>query len=261
MATTELTGAEDIAWDLGDLYSGPDDPELEEEITRAEEAGATFRERYRGEVASLDAPALAEAVAERERIESMIDRAGTYAHLLFATNMADPVRGALVTRLRERGAALDAELLFFSLEWAAVEDERAEAILADPTLDHWRHVLRALRKYRPYLLSEPEERIDTEKGVTGRSAWSRFYEEQLGALRVDRRRRGRRARDGDGPPVLVRPRRARGRRSGSHGGARARPAHAHVRLQHDPPRQVGRRSSARLPHLDHRAQPRERDNR
>jgi oligoendopeptidase F len=185
VATTELTGAEDVAWDLGDLYSGPDDPELAEEITRAEEAGATFRERYRGEVASLDAPALAEAVAERERIESMIDRAGTYAHLLFATNMADPVRGALVTRLRERGAALDAELLFFSLEWAAVEDERAEAILADPTLDHWRHVLRALRKYRPYLLSEPEERIDTEKGVTGRSAWSRFYEEQLGALRVD----------------------------------------------------------------------------
>jgi oligoendopeptidase F len=185
VATTELTGAEDVAWDLGDLYDGPDDPRLEEEIAAAEAAGAAFRDRHRGAIARLDARELAEAVAERERIESMIDRAGTYAHLLFATNMADPVRGALVARLRERGAALDAELLFFSLEWSAVDDDHAEALLEDPVLDHWRHVLRSLRKYRPHLLSEPEERLDTEKGVTGRSAWSRLYEELLGALRVD----------------------------------------------------------------------------
>ncbi len=185
MATTELTGAEDVAWDLSDLYDSPDDPRLEADIAGAEEAGAAFRARYRGKIASLDAPALAEATEERERIESMIDRAGTYAHLLFATNMADPARGALVSRLRERGAALDADLLFFALEWSAVDDERAEEVLADPALDHWRHVLRSLRKYRPYLLSEAEERIDTEKGVTGRSAWSRLYEELLGALRVD----------------------------------------------------------------------------
>jgi oligoendopeptidase F len=185
VATTELTGAEDVAWDLGDLYASPDDPKLEAEIAAAEEAGAAFRERYRGRVAELDASGLAEAIAERERIESMIDRAGTYAHLLFATNMADPARGALVARLRERGAALDAELLFFSLEWSAVDDGPAEELLADPLLGHWRHVLRSLRKYRPYLLSEPEERIDTEKGVTGRSAWSRLYEELLGALRVE----------------------------------------------------------------------------
>jgi oligoendopeptidase F len=41
-----------------------------------------------------------------------------------------------------------------------------------------------MRKFRPYLLSEPEERIVTEKTVSGVSAWSRLYEEQLGALRV-----------------------------------------------------------------------------
>jgi oligoendopeptidase F len=185
MATTEITGAEEVAWDLSDLYESPDDPKLEGEVADAERAGEAYRGRYHGNVAELDAPALADAVAERERIESEMDRALTFAHLRFATNMADPSRGQLVARLQERAAALETKLLFFGLEWAAVDDDRAEELLADPTLDHWRHHLTSLRKYRPYLLTEPEERVLTEKTVSGSSAWSRLYEELLSSLRVE----------------------------------------------------------------------------
>jgi oligoendopeptidase F len=185
MATTEITGAEEVAWDLSDLYESPDDPKLEEEVADAERSADAYRERYHGKVAGLDAAGLAEAVVERERIESEIDRALTFAHLRFATNMADPTRGQLVARLQERAAALETKLLFFALEWAELEDDPADALLADTALDHWRHHLTALRKYRPYLLTEPEERIMTEKTVSGSSAWSRLYEEQLSSLRVE----------------------------------------------------------------------------
>lgn len=184
MATTELTGAEDVAWDLSDLYDGIDDGRIESDVAQAETEAAAFRERYHGGVAGLDAEALAEAVAEYERIESSLVRPLTFAHLVFATNMADPARGALVARLGEKAAALDTQLLFFGLEWAAVDDEVADALLADSALDHWRHHLQSLRKFRPYLLSEPEERIVTEKTVSGSGAWGRLYEELLGALRV-----------------------------------------------------------------------------
>jgi oligoendopeptidase F len=184
MATTELTGAEDVAWDLGDLYAGIDDPQLDADVAEAEADAASFRERYHGRVASLEAAELAGAIEEYERIESTVVRPLTFAHLLFATNMADPARGALVARLGEKAAALDTQLLFFGLEWASAPDERAEALLADDALEHWRHHLRSLRKFRPYLLTEPEERIVTEKTVSGASAWSRLYEELLGALRV-----------------------------------------------------------------------------
>ncbi len=185
MATTELTGAEEVAWDLSDLYESPDDPRLEEDVADAERSAAAFRERYHGKVRALDAAGLAEAVAERERIESAIDRPLTYAHLNFATNMADAARSALVARLQEKAAGLETQLLFFGLEWAAVEDESADALLRSEQLDRWRHFLRSLRKYRPYLLSEPEERILTEKTVSGSSAWSRLYEELLSSLRVE----------------------------------------------------------------------------
>jgi oligoendopeptidase F len=184
MATTEITGAEEVAWDLSDLFEGIDDPRIDEEIARAEADAAAFRERYHGKVAELDATGLAAAVAAHERIESAVVRPLTFAHLVFATNMAEPARGALVARLGEKAASLETQLLFFALEWAATPDEVAEQLLADAALDDWRHHLQSLRKFRPYLLSEPEERIVTEKGVSGVSAWSRLYEEQIGALRV-----------------------------------------------------------------------------
>jgi oligoendopeptidase F len=184
VATIELTGAEEVAWDLTDLYAGPDDPALEGDVAETEAAAAAFRERYHGKVAELDAAALAEAIAERERIDEVFTRAAYFAHLNFSTNMADSARGALVARMTEKGAAVDTELLFFTLELAEIDDEPADALIAAPELGDRRHWLQSLWKFRPYLLTEPEERILTEKSVSGVSAWSRLYEELLASLRV-----------------------------------------------------------------------------
>ena len=136
-------------------------------------------------VADLSPAELREAIEERERIESTFTRAIYYAHLWFATDMNDSQRGALVARLTEKGAAIDTQLLFFGLELAALEDEQADALLASEELEHWRHWLRTVRKFRPYVLTEPEEKILTEKSVSGFSAWDRLYDELLGAIKVD----------------------------------------------------------------------------
>ncbi len=185
MTTTELTGAEDVAWNLADLYESGDDPRLESDVDEAETAAAAFRDRYHGKVAGLDAAAVVAAIEERERIESVFTRAIFYAHLWFATDMNDSPRGALVAHLTEKGAGVETQLLFFSLELADLDDEAAEALLADAALERWRHWLRSVRKYRPYLLSEPEEKIMTEKVVSGFAAWDRLYDELLGAIKVD----------------------------------------------------------------------------
>jgi len=185
MTTTELTGAEDVAWDLSDLYESGDDPRIEQDVQEADAAAAQFRERYYGRVAQLSATELVEAIDERERIESIFTRAIYYAHLWFSTDMADSQRGALLARLTEKGAVLDTQLLFFGLELAELDDSVADAFLADAALERWRHWLRSVRKFRPYILTEPEEKILTEKSVSGVSAWDRLYDELLGAMRVD----------------------------------------------------------------------------
>src|ERR671920_1393347 len=66
-----------------------------------------------------------------------------------------------------------------------LDDERAEALLASDGLNFCRHYLRNSRRYRPYLLSEPEERILAEKALSGRSAWDRLFDEQTSAITVE----------------------------------------------------------------------------
>ena len=185
MTTTEITGAEDVAWNLSDLYDGGDDPRIEQDVEQTDKAAADFRERYYGRVAELSPADLRAAIEEREEIESTFTRAIYYAHLWFSTDMSDSQRGALVARLTEKGAAIDTQLLFFGLELAALEDEQADALLASDELERWRHWLRTVRKFRPYILTEPEEKIVTEKAVSGFAAWDRLYDELLGAIKVD----------------------------------------------------------------------------
>jgi oligoendopeptidase F len=185
MTTIEQTGAEEVAWDLSDLYASGDDPRIESDFAEAEAATSAFRDRTYGKVATLSAAELADAINEYERIEAIATRALYYAHMSFSTNMADPARGALVAKLGEKAAGLETQLLYFGLEWAAIDDEAASTLLDDPSLDHWRHWLEAQRVFRPYLLTEPEEKILTEKAVSGVSAWSRLYEEVLGGIRVN----------------------------------------------------------------------------
>jgi oligoendopeptidase F len=125
----------------------------------------------------LDARALAEALAEYEAILERVGRVETFAYLRFVTDTLDARRGKLLQHVKEGETAVRTEILFLELEWAQVPDEDAEALMASVDLDSWRHYLGAARRYRPHLLSEPEERILAEKGVTGASAWVRLFEE------------------------------------------------------------------------------------
>jgi oligoendopeptidase F len=178
------TGAEGVEWSLTDLYDGPDDPRILGDLAAALEAAETLAERTRGRVADLSAAELGEALAERERIASLVDRARAFADLRYAADTSDDARGALVQQTLERATAVQKELLFFDLEWLAADDEHAEAVVADPAVERYAGFLRATRRYRPHVLSEPEERLDAEKRVTGQDAWSRLYDQLLAELRV-----------------------------------------------------------------------------
>ena len=123
-----------------------------------------------------------------------------------------------------------------------------------------RHHLRTARRYRPHLLSEPEEKILTEKALTGRGAWTRLFEEQASAIDGRRCPATRAGRARVGARRLFSPDRdvRRSGRRGGHRGARARAAHARLHLQHAARRQDGRRPAAPLPALAREPQPRQR---
>jgi oligoendopeptidase F len=178
---------EATAWDIEDLVAGAGEGAAGVDALLDEAAARTdaFAEAHSGKVGSLDGPGLSAAIAELTEISTLAARAAYYAHLAFSVDTADPATGALVARVEERGTAIETRLVFFELEWAAVDDERADALLADEGLAQARHHLRNARRYRPHLLSEPEEKLMAEKAQTGASAWQRLFAELTSAIRVE----------------------------------------------------------------------------
>jgi oligoendopeptidase F len=177
------TGAEEILWDLSDLYAGVDDPQIEEDIARANALTDDFAASYRGTIASLDAEGLRAALSAYETIVEAANKLGAFAYLIWTTDAANARYGALLQRLTEWEAELQQKLVFFELEWVNAPDDFARAMLADPALAHYCHWLEVMRRYQPHRLSEPEEKILAEKSVTGRSAWTRLFSELKGNTR------------------------------------------------------------------------------
>jgi oligoendopeptidase F len=184
--TEHLTDPELLAseWDLAPLVDGDEQNGVQRELTEAREWAERFAQRHAGAVAELDADGLREAMHELAQISELIGKAGNYAALRFATDTADPARGALLQRVQEAGTEIETRLLFFELEWAALDDERAEELLSGDGLEFCGHYLRSARRYRPHLLTEPEEKVLTEKSLSSSSAWSRLFGELTSALRV-----------------------------------------------------------------------------
>ena len=179
----DLTAAE-IVWDLEPLLPEPSDRGLAD-LLDAADARAEELAKTRGRVAELDAAELAAFMEGLAEVLDLVGRAGSYAGLDFATDTTDPARGAKMQRVEERATVISTKLLFFELEWAELSDEQVERLLADDRLSIARHHLRSARRYRPHLLTEPEEVVLTEKAMTGRSAWERLFEEQVSSIAVE----------------------------------------------------------------------------
>jgi oligoendopeptidase F len=183
MTATDFTAA-DIAWDLEPLLPTPGEPGVDTLLDEADAVTAKITP-FRGRIGECSTDEIVELVGYTASLSELIGRASSYAGLRFATDTSDPARGALMMRVEERATAMSTQLVFFELEWAALDDDVADAHLADPRLDYARHHLRSVRRYRPHLLTEPEEVVLTEKNMTGASAWVRLFDELASAITLD----------------------------------------------------------------------------
>ncbi|MGI4950344.1 MAG: M3 family oligoendopeptidase [Janthinobacterium lividum] len=172
------------SWDLTDLYPGPKSAELEADFAEAARAARAFQTRYAGRLETIPGHELAEALIEYQRIEEIQGRLASYAQLCFSGDGSDPALGQFYQSVSERVTTISSDLLFFSLELNRLDDAALEAKLADPALARWAPWLRDLRVFRPHQLSDEVEKLLHEKEVTGRSAWSRLFDETVAGLRV-----------------------------------------------------------------------------
>ncbi len=178
-----MTGAENIQWDLSDLYLSPEDQKLQADKEQLVADAEAFAEAYRGRVATLSAPEFRDALKRYESILKIAHRLGSYASLLWSADTETIAHGKLMQQIRELGSQINQKLVFFDVEWMAVQEENALSLIISPELSGFTHYLTVSRLYKEHTLSETAEQALSAKSVTGRSAWTRFFDETLSAAR------------------------------------------------------------------------------
>ena len=152
-----------------------------------------FGERYRGRVGASQEEELGQALAKLAHIRSLLIRLTGTARLRVALNVDGAAEQAAAARADAIVAGAEELLRFFELEWIALPDSRAEELCASPALGHAVHLLRSLRRFAPYILSEGEERALATREASAREAWLALYEEAVWTVEVEL----------DGPGVAV----------------------------------------------------------
>jgi oligoendopeptidase F len=172
-----------VRWDLRELYDGPADPAIERDLGDARTRAERFVATWRGRLAGVDARGLHDALVEYEAVQELAQRPGFYAGLLTASDTQDPLALALEQRTVELQTEIRTLLVFFELEILALDDVRMQALLSDDALTRYAHFLTQLRRFKPHVLSEPEERALARKDLSGRTAFVQLYDELAGSLR------------------------------------------------------------------------------
>ena len=161
-------------WKLSDLFESFSDPAIDQAYRDLEarvEQFAIQREALKPEISSEK---FLQLLRDQEEMNRLAYRLYGFASLSFSSNTQDQTAQINIARFQQFEAEMENRSLFFSLWWKALDDANAARLL-DASGDY-RYWLEQMRNFKPYTLTEPEEKIINIKNVTGRSAHDMLYD-------------------------------------------------------------------------------------
>ncbi len=161
-------------WNLTELFASFADPAINQAYLDLEASTEKFvsqREELKPEISSEK---FLQLVRDLEEMNKLGYRLYGFASLNFAANTQDQTAQINIARFQQFEAEMENRSLFFSLWWKALDDANAARLL-DASGDY-RYWLEQMRNFKPYTLTEPEEKIINIKNVTGRSAHDMLYD-------------------------------------------------------------------------------------
>ena len=170
-------------WDLSDLYTAPDAPELSRDMDWLEGACASFAADYEGKLAALDAGGMLDCIHRFEKIEGVAGRIMSYAGLRYYQNTIDGARAKFMSDCQDKITGFTTPLVFFSLEFNRIEDEAYTAVFtANPDIARYKPVFDRMRAMKPHQLSDELERFLHDNSVVGATAWNKLFDETMAGL-------------------------------------------------------------------------------
>jgi oligoendopeptidase F len=165
-----------VVWNLSkDLYYNQDDPQIFEDKALVREKAIAFSNRYRGKVKSLSGKKLSQAIEDYKEISLLTNRLGSFAYLNWVTDTQDFKLSSFLKQMQRFLNDIGQNLIFFDVEFLKLKDKKANKLINSPYLFDHKFWLTLSRKEKDHVLTEPEEKIVAEKGMTGAGAWVQFF--------------------------------------------------------------------------------------
>ena len=170
-------------WDLRDLYTGEDAPELARDMGWLEKACADFAADFEGKLASLDAGAMLACIRRYERIEAVAGRVMSFAGLRYYQNTTDAARAKFMSDAQDKITTFTTPLVFFSLEFNRIDEATYQAVFTTAAdIARFKPVFDRMRAMRPHQLSDELEKFLHDQSVVGSSAWNKLFDETMAGL-------------------------------------------------------------------------------
>jgi oligoendopeptidase F len=169
-------------WDLSDLYTSEDAPELKRDLDWLEENCANFERDFEGNLAGLSADAMLDCVLRNERINSVAGRIMSFAGLRYYQLTTNADRAKFMSDCQEKITNFTTPLVFFTLEINRLDDDHLDDLFAQNTaLARYKPIFDRIRAMKPYQLSDELEKFLHDLGVVG-DAWERMFDETIAGL-------------------------------------------------------------------------------
>lgn len=177
------TGADQVHWDLTQLYQGHDDPQIEADLERFERLAEQFRSKYRGQLNER----LGDALRSYIELTNIGSKPAVYLMLLNSLDTTDqPVKSKMLAVDEKISFVAGQHLTFFELELAKLPtedvDRQAET---DETVRKHRPYIEKVQLFRDHQLTEEVEEALTKRQPFGPNSWATFFDEAEADLRVD----------------------------------------------------------------------------
>ncbi len=172
-------------WNLDDLYTGQDAPELKRDLDWLESACTSFADDYEGKLDTLDASGLLACIQRQERINQIAGRIMSFAGLRYYQLTTDAERAKFMSDVQEKVTNFTTPLVFFTLELNRLEDDHLTGLLAqNADLARYKPIFDRIRAMKPHQLSDEMEKFLHDLGVVG-DAWERLFDETIAGLTFD----------------------------------------------------------------------------
>ena len=181
MTTAVESGAQGVRWDITLL--APTEEAIKERLEAAVADAESFVERWPAEsLAEIEPAQLATLLGELAELKASRKEGDDWAMMLVWTDSENPAVLDVQAWVNDRLPRLDDAIRHFELAWLAVPDDRAQALASDEAVARDRHYLLSLRRFAPFMLSAPEERVLSARDASAATAWKSLRDRTLGAL-------------------------------------------------------------------------------